>query len=129
MLDYRGLCHVTLPPVAYAVTGSKVRFMRESDFENVFSVCRTLYQSDMSMLISSINMNDKFDMFFIYNNQYRIEFGKNEDLEIKLDLVKKIIATFSDDFSSDNLKGTVNVSDITLGFVIFDSKVRLSGRK
>lgn len=129
MLDYRGLCHVTLPPVAYAVTGSYVRFMRESDFENVASVCRTLYQSEMSMLISSINMNDKFDMFFIYNNQYRIEFGKNEDLETKLELVRKIIDTFSDEFSSDKLKGTVNVSDITLGFVIFDSKVKLSGRK
>ncbi|MCR5263471.1 MAG: FtsQ-type POTRA domain-containing protein [Clostridiales bacterium] len=129
MLDYRGLCHVTLPPVKYAVTGSYVRFMRESDFDNVYSVCRTLYQSKMSMLISSINMNDKFDMFFIYNNQYRIEFGKNEDLETKLELVMKIIDTFSDDFSSDRLKGTVNVSDITLGFVIFDSKVKLSGRK
>lgn len=129
MLDSLGLCHVTLPPVKYAVTGSKVQFMRESDFDNVQSVCRTLYQSDMSMLISSINMNDKFGMFFIYNNQYRIEFGKNEDLETKLELVKKIIATFSDDFSSDKLKGTVNVSDITLGFVIFDSKVKLSGRK
>ena len=129
MLDYRGLCHVTLPPVAYAVTGSYVRFMRESDFQNVSSVCRTLYQSEMSRLISSINMNDKFDMFFIYNNQYRIEFGKNEDLETKLELVRKIIDTFSDEFSSDKLKGTVNVSDITLGFVIFDSKVKLSGRK
>ena len=90
---------------------------------------RTLYQSEMSRLISSINMNDKFDMFFIYNNQYRIEFGKNEDLETKLELVRKIIDTFSDEFSSDKLKGTVNVSDITLGFVIFDSKVKLSERK
>ncbi len=128
-LDHRGLCHVTLPPVAYAVTGTEVVFKRKSDFENVSKVIETLYESDMSMLISSINMNDKFDMFFIYNHQYRIEFGKNENLDVKLELVRKIIKTFEDEFSTDKLKGTVNVSDITQGFVIFDSNVRLSGKK
>lgn len=128
-LDYRGLCHVTLPPVAYAVTGTEIVFKRASDFENVGKVTETLYESNMSMLISSINMNDKFDMFFIYNHQYRIEFGKSDNLNVKLELVRKIIDTFEDEFSTDNLKGTVNVSDITQGFVIFDSKVRLSGKK
>ena len=71
-------------------------------------------------------MNDKFDMFFIYNhNTHRIR--KSDNLNV-LELVRKIIDTFEDEFSTDNLKGTVNVSDITQGFVIFDSKVRLSGK-
>jgi Cell division septal protein len=110
------LIRLELPVVKYAVVGKPIVFKRETNFNYVKDMLDFIQNSDIVYDISKLNIVNKFNNYFIYNN-YKIVLGNNENIEAKLILARDIIDRISND------PGIIYVTDITKGSVRQDGQV------
>lgn len=116
------LKELVLPPVSYAVSGRQLRFKKESNIKYITEVLDWISDSELYSGVSKINLSDKFLMYFIYDERYKITIGKNENLDIKLKRALQIL----NDESVAGQKGLIDVQDLSMNFAIVDSTVDLS---
>lgn len=119
-----GLKKITCPPLIYAVAGRQLRFRKTANLSYTENVLSELEASGIYDKIVNISIKDKFRMYFVYDSRFKIIIGTNENLGIKLELAQQILSNYTDEITGN--KGTIDVQDITKGFVILDNNVDLS---
>jgi len=118
-LQENGIRKIITPPVSYAVVGREMRFRDQSERENVISLLESFRLSPVYDRLDLINISDKYEVYVIYDGQFKVVFGKYTDMDLKLLLVDSIIAEM------DNMNGIIDVSDIKTSFAIMDSTLVL----
>ena len=96
-----------------------MRFRDQSERENVISLLESFRLSPVYDRLDLINISDKYEVYVIYDGQFKVVFGKYTDMDLKLLLVDSIIAEM------DNMNGIIDVSDIKTSFAIMDSTLVL----
>ena len=113
------LMRLELPTVKYAVVGKPIVFKRETNFGYVREMLEYVQTSDIAEHVSKLNIINKFNNYFIYNN-YKIILGNNDNIPAKLILAKEIINRRIR-MSTD--PAIIDVTDITKGSVRQDGQV------
>lgn len=113
-----GLLRIRLSGVRRAVVGQELGFKSEGSNRYAVETLRTFSECTMTKYISLIDCSDKFGVFFIYDDRYRIVVGNTENLETKLAYAAAII-----DAIGSGGKGIINV-DCDAAFYIAQNELQ-----
>ena len=83
------LCLLKLPDIDRALVGNKPVFTENADY--VSSVLKSVEKSELAEKITYINLENKFSVYFLIGNQYKIKCGNTQDFSLKLNMTAKIL--------------------------------------
>ena len=104
------LIELELPAVKYAFVGSELKFRRENDFKFVLALLNLFETTDEDIYnnISKINISNRYKIYFIYDDDFKVAIGKNENFALKLSLAKEIMKYLKDQ------RAVIDVGDISV---------------
>lgn len=112
LLREPGIIKLNTQRIIYAVVGRQIKFENSDYFEYAQNMLATFLGSELSEKISLIDFNDKFNIYILYDDRFKIEFGNIENIAMKIDFASRILNRFNETDS-----GTINVENEE-GFVI-----------
>ena len=118
-LQKSGLKKIVIPDVTVAVVGRTLSFAEERASENSKTVLNSIRLSPIYERVNSINVRDRYNIYVIYDNKFKVVFGKYTDMELKLLLVDGIIREMGD------FNGLIDVSNIRTSYAIMDNSLVL----
>ena len=83
------LCLLKLPDIDRALVGNKPVFTENADY--VMTVLKSVEKSELAERITYINLENKFNVYFLIGNQYKIKCGNTQDFSLKLNMTTKIL--------------------------------------
>lgn len=119
---FSDLC-VKLPKMSYAIMGEYVEFFNEEKNEYIITVLKELSESVMREKIHTVSVENKFNIYMIYDDIYKITIGSSKDVSLKLMTAKAIIDSGKLEAGT---KAIIDVSDPSEGSVITDKNLDLS---
>lgn len=99
--------YVKLPPIQSAAVGARLVFSQSTDMSYVSTLMEALRQAEWREDVSFIDFSERFSLFFVLREQYRIEVGNVQNLETKLLLAKAKLE------KEDDGEGTCAVIDVS----------------
>ncbi len=111
------LLRIRLSGIRRAVVGQQLGFKSDGSYRYARRTLQIFAECTMTKYISLIDCSDKFGVFFIYDDRYRIVVGDTDNLETKLTYASAIIS----DLGSDG-RGIINV-DSGAAFYIAQSEL------
>lgn len=105
-LDAIELCLLELPDIDRALVGNKPVFTDNGD--HIETVLKSISKSELSDRISYINLENKYGIYFLIGNQYKIKCGSTEDFDLKLSMTAKILES---GHIPSGVKAEINVSN------------------
>lgn len=106
------LIQIYISGVSTAIVGKTLEFSSERYYSYVVDTLETFSQCSMAPYINIINCRNKFSVYFIFDNRYKIEIGDTEDLTMKLTFASAIIENLS-----KSERGIINVENQTAFFI------------
>lgn len=110
------LLEISVNGVSKAVVGSRVEFVSDIYYDYAVKTLRIFAECSMSDHITRVNCISKFNVYFIYDERFRIEVGDTDDLQMKL--------TFADAVIKDlpaSASGIINVENQNAFFIEQDT--------
>lgn len=98
--------------ISYAVVGETLVFSDAEYFGYAQNMLDIFFNSHIADKITLVDFSDKFNIYIMYDNRFKIEFGNVENIGVKMDFAEEILKSFSDAET-----GTINVENNS-GFVI-----------
>ena len=83
------LCLIKLPDIDRALVGNRPVFSENADY--VAEVLKSVEKSKLADRITYINLENKFSVYFLIGNQYKIKCGNTQDFARKLNMTAKIL--------------------------------------
>lgn len=117
---YEFVQKLVLSSVTRAVVGEQVGFENDTYYDYVYEVLTQFLNCSITDRINTINLSDKFNIYIIYDNRFKVQIGNMDNLNLKISVATAVIETIS-----ANYKGTINVENDT-AFFIMDNKIDLS---
>ena len=111
------LLRIRLSGIRRAIVGQQLGFNSDGSYHYALRTLQIFADCTMTKYISLIDCSDKFGVFFIYDDRYRIVVGDTDNLEAKLTYASAIIA----DLGSSG-RGIINV-DSGAAFYIEQSEL------
>ena len=118
-LKKNGLKKIVVPDVTVAVVGRTLSFAGDKVSESTQALLDSIRLSPIYEWTDMINVRDRYNIYIIYNNKFKVVFGKYTDMELKLLLVDGIIREMGD------FNGLIDVSNIRTSFAIMDNSLVL----
>ena len=106
------LIQIYISGVSVAIVGKTIEFSSERYYDYVVDTLETFSQCSMAPFINIINCRNKFSVYFIFDDRYKIEIGNTDDLTMKLTFASAIIENLSKSES-----GIINVENQTAFFI------------
>ncbi len=100
------LCLINLPDIDRALVGNKPVFTENADY--ISTVLKNIEKSKLSEQITYINLDNKFGIYFLIGNQYKIKCGNTQDFALKLNMTAKILES---GHIPDGVKAEINVTN------------------
>lgn len=116
-VDLLGLSlrYISLPEISSAVTGEKVSFVKENNYDYMTSFISELMTYDYFSSVNAIDAEDRYHMaLYSENGRYKILIGSSENLDSKLKFVLKLM---KEEFG-ENYVASVNVEYLTSVIVL-----------
>ena len=108
---YEGAARLLLPGTLAYTVGEPVRTEDREDFDLSLAVLRALASSGVADSLSQIDLTEKYDVKFLYNNLYTVVLGSYRDVENKLSLCIRTIRTLENDPNLRNQTGILYYLD------------------
>lgn len=122
-----GIKCLRLSHISRAITGQQMQFTDDDYYDTIVNALAVMNTSTLFDNISLFNFSDKFALYFVYDNRFKVIYGTDDDIMIKLELAREIINSFDEGVADGSKsKGTIDVQDITKGFAILENDVDLS---
>ncbi len=117
-----GLIKLQLQKVSYAVSGSVVELVSSRAQRYLENTVELIEKSELKTKLTAIDMSDDFDTVMVAESRYKLEFGSQDDMAVKLKLAQAIL----DDviFNSQN-KAVIDLTDTSKTSVIIDDQLVL----
>jgi len=119
------IIEIKIPSIVYSVVGREIVFKRRSDFDFVKKLMQAFESTAIYEEINKVNLSNKYDIYIIYNNRYKIIFGNSDDLYTKIVNAMEVMEDLMTDDTSRNQKGTIEVYDIKIGSFLGDNQLIL----
>jgi cell division protein FtsQ len=110
--------------ILYAVVGKELVFKRVNDYNYTLTLIENIAATDMFDTISKISYTEKYNIYFIYDGNYKIVIGDNTDILTKVSFAAQIIEKQTGE-EGVRRRATVNVTDIGIGSIIDDDQLVL----
>ncbi len=109
------LRYIALPEIESAVTGEKIKFVKEKNYDYMTSFINELMKYDYFASVDSIDAKDRYHIaVYSENGRYKILLGSSENLDSKLKFVFKLM---KEEFT-ENYIASVNVEYLTSVIVL-----------
>ncbi len=109
------LRYIALPEIESAVTGEKIKFVKEKNYDYMASFINELMKYDYFASVNSIDAKDRYHIaIYSENGRYKILLGSSENLDSKLKFVFKLM---KEEFT-ENYIASVNVEYLTSVIVL-----------
>ena len=105
-LQYPHIIKLNPQSVKKAIVGETVVFDNEGYIEYAVEMLGIFKNSALGDSITLVDFSDRFKIFFIYADRFRVDIGDISDVEKKIIVAQKVIESLS---AKD--KGTINVED------------------
>ena len=109
---HAGLLEISVSGVSRAVVGSRVEFVSDIYYDYAVKTLRIFAECSMSSHITRVNCSSKFDVYFIYDERFRIEVGNTDDLQMKLTFADAVIKDLP-----ESETGIINVENQNAFFI------------
>ena len=86
-----GLLSVAVTDIKKAVTGQKIEFYYDYQYDYIKDLLTDISKHDMSGGIISVDADDKFDITVNYDGRFTVKIGAGENVKTKLTLAKAYI--------------------------------------
>jgi len=94
---YGGLKPVYIPDVYKSIVSDKIEFISAKDTRHVGDLLLALHSWEEFEKINEIDISNRFEISFLYDNRLTIELGSKSDLDKKLQFITGIISAYSDE--------------------------------
>ena len=115
--EYPNAKKLVCSDVKRAVVGENVTFMDSKYYDEAMTVLTSVEESDVFAKLTGINMRNKFDVQLIYDDRFKALLGGTGDFRLKLSFLNEIMKDM------EGSKGTVDVSDAEVGYVIINNMI------
>lgn len=85
----------------------------KSEYDYVYDILRELKESDNYSTLTSINLKEKYDIYGIYSERFKVEFGSLASFDLKVRMLSGILADTSWQYSQFGLIDLTNPSAAT----------------
>ena len=120
LTKYPQIKKLSLPDVIYAVVGKEIKFKKEYDAEYVKAFVTDLIKCEMFPSLQVINAEDKYGLYVVYSDKYKIIMGDGTDTDVKLTFASNIISSMDME-----TKGRIDVSMATEASLVIDANQNL----
>ncbi len=111
---------ITLPSVTYAVTGRRVRFERDSTYDDMLSFLTILSESAWGDKVERIDATSKFRIsVYLDGGRYKVIFGSVQDTDAKL----RFFTAIREQKLPEDACAIVDVSDLDRAFVTIREEI------
>ena len=108
-----GLVEIKIPAITYSVVGREIVFKRSSDFDFVKNIMESFESTGLYADINKVNLSNKYNIYVIYNNRYKIMFGNSNDLYSKITYALGILDDNWEEMRKYQ-KGIIEVYDVNI---------------
>ena len=102
--------------ISRAVVGEEVAFYDSDYFDYALEMLAVFAGCPLADKLTTINFNDKYDIYLVYDGRFRIEIGSVDSLALKMTMASEVLASMSDSY-----QGLLNVENDP-AYVILGSK-------
>lgn len=120
--EEQGLIKLKLQNVAYAVSGSTVQLVSSRAQRYLENTVELIENSTLKSKLTAVDMTDDFDTVMVAESKYKLEFGSQDDMAVKLKLAQAILEDVI--FNSQN-KAVIDLTDTSKTSVIIDDQLVL----
>lgn len=110
------LLRISVAGISKAIVGSPLEFVSDIYYSYAIETLKVFAECTMEKSITYIDCSDKFNVFFIFEDRFKIEVGNTSDLTMKLSFADSIIER-----QSTTAKGIINVEDQVAFFIAQNS--------
>ncbi len=111
LVENEDLLHIILPGISRAVVGEQVQYFREKNDAYVRETLATITDLEDVDRISVVDMSDRFELKFTYDDRIEVELGSATDIPAKVRFAIAMIGEFSE-FAT----GTVSARSVESGY-------------
>lgn len=105
--------------ISRAVVGEPVAFYDSDYFDYALDMLAVFSDCALADKLTTINFNDKYDIYLVYDGRFRIEIGSVDSLTLKMTMAAEVLSSMSDSY-----RGLLNVENDP-AYVILGSNVGL----
>lgn len=117
-----GMIKLKLQAVSNAVAGEKIKLRSERAQRYLENTVTLLNASDLKEKITSVDLTDDFDLYMASEHRIKLEFGTQEDMDVKIRLASAIL---KDELFNNENKATVDLRDTSKSSVIIDNQLEV----
>lgn len=110
------LMRITVAGISKAIVGKPLEFASDIYYSYAVETLKIFSECTMEKNITLIDCSDKFNVYFIFDDRFKIEVGNTDDLTMKLSFADSIIER-----QSTSAKGIINVEDQVAFFIAQNS--------
>ena len=103
---------LTADGVSRCIVGEQIEFFDDSIPLILSDIVLALDRASLLGTVRALNLSDKFDLRMDYGNRFEIKLGEDEDLDLKLAMVKRVISEL---LAED--AGEIDISDPNNAYV------------
>lgn len=116
----KGLIKLKLQNVSYAVAGSQIELVSQRAQRYLENTVELISKSELKQRLTAVDMTSDFETVMVAENRYKLEFGSQDDLAVKLKLAQAILNDVI--FNSQN-KAVIDLTDTSKTSVIIDDQL------
>ncbi|MBE6562472.1 MAG: FtsQ-type POTRA domain-containing protein [Ruminococcaceae bacterium] len=117
-----GLIKLKLQDVSYAVSGSVIELASSRAQRYLENTASLIEKSPLKGKLTSIDMTDDFKTVMVALGRYKLDFGSQDDLGVKLKLAEAIL---EDPIFNPENKAIIDLADTAKTSVIIDNQLEL----
>ncbi|MCD8311899.1 MAG: FtsQ-type POTRA domain-containing protein [Firmicutes bacterium] len=110
---------LVLPEVSSAVLGYEIVFA-EDVFDVAAKTAAAVLTEEIRDSVTKVDVSDRFNIYVIYEDRYKLVIGTVTDIELKLSLALEMMKT--DIFTSDS-RGTIYLDDVNKPSIVIDNTI------
>ncbi len=115
-----GLIKLKLQDVSYAVSGSAIKLVSSRAQRYLENTARLVEKSPLKDKLTAIDMTDDFETVMVALDRYRLDFGSQDDLGVKMKLAEAIL---EDSIFNPENKAIIDLTDTSKTSVIIDNQL------
>lgn len=117
----RSLIRLDAGEISYAIVGQKLSIVGNVDTETISRVMSASVASKIYHRLTLLNIKDKFDIFAVCDDLYKLILGDSSDVTLKLDLGGKIME--NEMFAGNITRTQIDLTDPEECGVIVDNQI------
>lgn len=117
-----GLIKLKLQNVAYAVSGSVIELVSSRAQRYLENTTKLIEKSSLKEQLTVLDMTDDFETVMVAQGRYRLDFGAQDDLGVKLKLAEAIL---EDPIFDPENKAVIDLTDTARTSVVIDNQLEL----